>query len=67
MLGAIGVVEVDRPVNMHEVPHWFVERGVWVRPFGRLIYVMPPYVINRSELTQLTDAIYYVAGKLSGG
>ena len=64
-LGAIGVVEVDRPVDMHVVPHWFVEQGVWIRPFGRLIYVMPPYVINQSELTQLTDAIYRVVGKLS--
>ncbi len=63
-LGAIGVVEVDRPVDMHVVPHWFVEQGVWIRPFGRLIYVMPPYVINQSDLTQLTDAIYRVVGKL---
>ena len=65
VLGAIGVVEVDRPVDMHAVPHWFVERGVWVRPFGRLIYIMPPYVIDPADLTRLTDAIYYVAGKLS--
>ena len=67
VLGAIGVVEVDRPVDMRVVPHRFVERRVWVRPFGRLIYIMPPYVIKRSELTQLTDAMYHVAGKLSGG
>ena len=65
VLGAIGVVEVDRPVDMHVVPHWFVERGVWIRPFGRLIYIMPPYVIDPGELTELTDAIYHVASKLS--
>ena len=65
MLGAIGVVEVDRPVDMHVVPHWFVERGVWIRPFGRLIYIMPPYMIDPGELTELTDAIYHVASKLS--
>ncbi len=65
VLGAIGVVEVDRPVDMHVVPHWFVERGVWVRPFGRLIYIMPPYIIDPGELTELTDAIYHVASKLS--
>ena len=64
VLGAIGVVEVDKPVDMHVVPHWFVERGVWIRPFGRLIYIMPPYVIDADELTQLTDAIYDVASKL---
>ena len=65
VLGAIGVVEVDRPVDMHVVPHWFVEQGVWIRPFGRLIYIMPPYIIEADELTQLTDAIYNVVVKLS--
>ena len=65
VLGAIGVVELDKPVDMHVVPHWFVEQGVWIRPFGRLIYIMPPYVIDSAELTQLTDAIYDVASKLS--
>ena len=65
VLGAIGVVEVDRPVDMHIVPHWFVERGVWIRPFGRLLYIMPPYIIDAAELTQLTDAIYHVVVKLS--
>ena len=65
VLGAIGVVEVDRPVDMHAVPHWFVEQGVWIRPFGRLIYIMPPYIIDSGELTELTDAIYHVVVKLS--
>ena len=65
VLGAIGVVEVDRPVDMHVVPHWFVEQGVWIRPFGRLIYIMPPYIIDSKDLTQLTDAIYHVVVKLS--
>ena len=65
VLGAIGVVEVDRPVDMHVVPHWFVEQGVWIRPFGRLIYIMPPYIIDAIDLTQLTDAIYHVVVKLS--
>ena len=64
VLGAIGVVEVDKPVDMHVVPHWFVEQGVWIRPFGRLIYIMPPYVIDAADLTQLTDAIYHVVSRL---
>ncbi len=66
VLGAIGVVEVDKPVDMHVVPHWFVEAGTWVRPFGRLVYVMPPYIISADELSRLTDAIYAVVSRLQG-
>ena len=60
VLGAIGVVEMDMPVDMRRAPHMFVERGVWVRPFGRLVYVMPPYVIERDELSTLTAAMVEV-------
>ncbi len=56
-LGAIGVVELDRPVNMARVQKLFVENGVWVRPFGRLVYVMPPYVIGDDDLHTLTAAL----------
>ncbi len=55
--GAIGVVELKQPVDMHRVPQLFVERGVWVRPFGRLVYVMPPYIIDAADLTTLTSAM----------
>jgi adenosylmethionine---8-amino-7-oxononanoate aminotransferase len=60
VLGAIGVVELDTAVDMQLVPTEFVRRGVWVRPFGRLVYVMPPYIINSDELNKLCDAIYSV-------
>ena len=63
-LGAIGVVEVKTPVNMAEVQAQFVELGVWVRPFGRLLYIMPPYIIAPGELTQLTRALYQVTAGL---
>ena len=56
-LGAIGVVEVDKPVNMAVLQDFFVERGVWVRPFNRTVYLLPPYCIGPEDLRRLTDAI----------
>ncbi|PID58353.1 adenosylmethionine--8-amino-7-oxononanoate transaminase [candidate division KSB3 bacterium] len=61
VLGAIGVVEVKKPVDMGRVQAEFVKRGVWVRPFGKLMYIMPPYIIHPEELSQLTRALYDVA------
>ncbi len=57
VLGAIGVVELSRPVDMAVAQKFFVERGVWVRPFGRLVYLMPPYIIAAGELDLLTRAV----------
>ncbi|MAT50553.1 MAG: adenosylmethionine--8-amino-7-oxononanoate transaminase [Porticoccaceae bacterium] len=53
VLGAIGVIERQEPVDMQTITPAFVENGVWVRPFGRLVYLMPPYVINDQDLQQL--------------
>ncbi len=57
VLGAIGVVEVDKPVNMASMQDFFVSRGVWIRPFNRNVYLMPPYCIEPEDLARLTGAI----------
>ena len=57
VLGAIGVVETRRAVPVAEAQRRFVEAGVWIRPFGNLIYLMPPYVISAGELRALTSVI----------
>lgn len=55
VLGSIGVVEVKHPVDVGRFQKECVSRGVWIRPFGRMIYVMPPYVISDSQLDRLTS------------
>ena len=57
VLGAIGVVELNKPVDVARTQALFVELGVWIRPFGRLMYIMPPYCISAQQLSKLTHAI----------
>lgn len=57
VLGAIGVVECKEDVDVGQIQKDFVKRGVWVRPFGKLVYIMPPYIISNNDLSHLTTTI----------
>jgi len=57
VLGGIGVIETHSPVNMATIQKRFVELGVWIRPFDRLIYIMPPFISNEDDLEMLVNAI----------
>lgn len=64
VLGAIGVVELKQPVDMAIVQPALVEQGVWIRPFGKLLYLMPPFIIEQSDVLALTEAIYQTVSRL---
>ncbi len=58
VLGAIGVVEMQQPLAMDELQAALVERGVWLRPFGKLIYTMPPFISSAADIKKITSAIH---------
>ncbi len=57
VLGAIGVVEMKQSVDMKKITEAFIDAGVWLRPFGKLVYLMPPFIINNKDLDKLINAV----------
>ena len=64
ILGAIGVVELTFNVDMKTLQQEFVRRGIWIRPFGKLVYVMPPYIITENELSTLLQQLVEVVEQM---
>jgi len=64
-LGAIGVIELHDAVDMRDIQAQFVAAGVWVRPFGKLVYAMPPYIMSDGDIATLTNAMVNVVGNIS--
>jgi len=64
VLGAIGVIELKQPVDMPSITEAFINEGVWMRPFGKLVYMMPPYCISEDELNTLCQGVLNVVSKL---
>ncbi|MEJ2308761.1 MAG: adenosylmethionine--8-amino-7-oxononanoate transaminase [Gammaproteobacteria bacterium] len=67
VFGAIGVLEMKEPLDVALVQSMLIERGVWLRPFGKLLYTMPPYVMTEAELATVTRAMAEVAASLQPG
>ncbi|MFC4698929.1 adenosylmethionine--8-amino-7-oxononanoate transaminase [Glaciecola siphonariae] len=62
-LGAIGVVELKQAVNVADIQHDFISQGAWIRPFGKLVYVMPPFICSNQQIECLSQAIRYALTK----
>lgn len=66
VLGAIGVIEMKKPVDVSILQKMFIEHGIWVRPFGKLVYIMPPYIMSDDDLLLLTNSLIDVINIYTG-
>lgn len=66
VLGAIGVVEMDHDVDMATATAAALSAGVWIRPFGRLVYTMPPYICTDDEIATICRAIARIVAACGG-
>jgi adenosylmethionine-8-amino-7-oxononanoate aminotransferase len=64
ILGAIGVVELTHDIDIEKAQQLLIEQGVWLRPYGKLLYTMPPFIISKQELLSITTAIKMVIKQL---
>jgi adenosylmethionine-8-amino-7-oxononanoate aminotransferase len=64
VLGSIGVIELKQEVNMVDIQQRLVDQGIWVRPFGKLVYTIPPYTINNDDINTLTTGLVEAVRKL---
>ncbi len=66
VLGAIGVIQVTQAVDLGIIQKMFVDEGIWVRPFGKLVYVMPAYVMSKEDLALLCNGMLRVLARYFG-
>jgi adenosylmethionine-8-amino-7-oxononanoate aminotransferase len=66
-IGAIAVIEMKQAVNLAEIQKKFVEKAVWVRPFGKLVYLMPPFIMTNKQIKALMDVVFEVLSELETG
>ena len=66
-IGAIAVIEMKQAINLAEIQKKFVEKAVWVRPFGKLVYLMPPFIMTNKQIKALMDGVFEVLSELESG
>ena len=64
IIGAIGVVELNSPLDMKKAQEILIDNGVWLRPYGKLLYTMPPFIVTDQELLKITRAMNEVLSNL---